>query len=363
MISPALWIIMFIFALTTSIISLGSLMRYTLEPPVDLQSNVLFSSFNLVVFMFYYFTLETFRQCFFRKRRRRTGGEYNDLQHAETEFQKGRPRLHMNDVWVLVYGVGICYYVINYVFTCLDLLSMQFIGYGIFLLIIQEVASSGKSVLHGDNVLYLMGACFMFVAMIIKGSDKGYEHVAVPFQKSDLWTISYGIILPFCTIVIFLNIKIDNKYTFGDFYELCEFGFPFAYIMAVTTTLMWKLYNCTKDVYGLFLSAHLPVTLCVTPFPMLVIIVLCMEAVLKNHVLDVFISLCMASSILDLAKDSQNQLAVVSIILTWIGLIIRMSLFLRKKQPQKNETRRELQEPPAVHVIDDENLDIEDLGA
>jgi hypothetical protein len=232
---------------------------------------------------------------------------------------------------------------------------MQFLGYGIFLVVIQEIASSSKSFYHGDNVLYFLGACFMFVALIIKGSDTGYEHVSNPFIKKDLWTIAYGICLPLISIIILVTIKVENRYTFGDFYELCEFGFPFASIMAMSTAMTWQLYNCNTPISPVMLSTHVPVTVCIAPFPMLAIVVLCMECVLKSHILDMFISLCMASAILDLAENPQDKNATISIVLTWIGLVIRMSLFLKQpKEKKKGGESEKLKEPAPVHVIDDD---------
>ena len=137
------WVITYHIALVSSIVSVGFLTLQIFNWPASMELNVIFSSMNMLAFATLYTVYEVIK-CVACKncRRKCINNEYNSITKAETDMMQGRPRLLMQDVWILVYGVGLCFFVISYVSTCMDLLSIQFFAYGLVLLVASEIVGS-----------------------------------------------------------------------------------------------------------------------------------------------------------------------------------------------------------------------------
>lgn len=345
---PFVWVLAYEFVLCICIINSSLLMQYSLSNTAKAESILLFSALNGMCFMVYYVCMCIFQALCARKRRNRYKVEYNDLQTCVTEVVKGRPKLHIEDVWVLVYGLGLCFFTISLVSTCMYLLSLQTLMYGLALIVGHEIASSTKKLLHPENIMYCLVSLICLAAVFIKGIDHNYHHWAAPFLDVNIFEIVFGIFLPLMISFMFVHVKIDTRYSFEGIFELCEFGFPFYFIMCVFTASLFKLYQCNLD-FSLFLyETHLPVTLVFSPFPLLLTFLMIMEALMKNHMVDVMISFAFSYTLMELVHNGQNQIALISMVLSLVAFFIRLSLFARQK-PEEVPVK-----PVAEYVINDE---------
>lgn len=105
------------------------------------------------------------------------GRDTYDEQHNDVgddnDFVHGRPRLHMSDVWTLVYGLGFTYYVVNYVFTCRDLLSLQSFVWGLTSCVFIEIIQSEEP---------LLSAGLKTFSTVVGDLSKCCRQVRKPFQ-------------------------------------------------------------------------------------------------------------------------------------------------------------------------------------
>lgn len=343
------WVILYIFTLSLSIVCSSLLMQYSLAETAQLETIMLFASCNGICFIMYYSTVELFMFLCFKPRYQSMTVEYNDLQHAETEVMKGKPKLHIRDVWVLVYGLGTCFYVVTYVITCMHLLSLQTLTYGLFLIMVQEIASSHQRIWAAENLIYGLAGIIAFVAVFIKGVDMNFRHWSIPFLELNLFQIVLGVLLPFLASFLYVHVKVDTRYSFEGLFELCKFGFPFYFILCVFTVITSKMFQCDMDFTVYLFEKHLPVTILLSPAAVLLANLLIVEALIKNHMVDVMISLSFSFTLIELIHNGQNQIALVSMILTLLALFVRLTLFAKKPV---HKTHVELK--PAFSINDED---------
>lgn len=364
---PVVWSGLYLSVLSCSFLALGLLMRYsvTMKNEKQLDLNLMVSSWTSMVFWGYYMMFQLAKMCCSNQRqktfydRREPNSEYNNLQMGETEILKGRPRLHISDVWIFVYGIGLSFYTMNYVLTNIDVLSTQVLAYALFLVVIYEIGISPKPICHSDNAMYMITCFIPVTAMLIKGADIGFPQITNPFKHADSKAVVYGWLLPMICASVFVNIKREQRYSFGDLYDLCELGFPFTFILACMTAVLNQWYTNSDLAKSMFIEPHVPVTILLSPLALLLIYVLVIEAVIKNHVLDPLLCLGFATSFLDLLQDSGNQIALVSFILSACAIVIRLSALMSiymEENKHKNIAQRvssRPSSPQAVHVIED----------
>lgn len=347
------WILLYYITLVSSIVGFGFLTLYNFHWPATMELNILFSSLNMIIFAIFYVLFECVKCILCRRCHRRCiNHEYSNLTKGETDIVAGRPRLLMQDVWVLVYGVGLCFYVIAYVSTCMDLLSMQFFAYGLLMVIVQEIATTGMSFCAPENVLYAMSAGICTIGMVVKGLQDDYLHFTAPVKEQNLLIIMYGVCLPYTLFIFMLGVKGNKKYMIGNMYDLCEFGFPFAIILSVCTCGTFKMFNCDTN-WGIEFEPSM-LSLTVTPIALLVIFISVIEALQNAHILDTLISYILAAGLFDLIRDSTNKFAFISLSLGLIAMVVRLSLFLPIIQ-KNNSHIPEITTPLSTHVIEEEH--------
>jgi hypothetical protein len=134
---------MYNIILTGCILLIAFLNLYTFPDVTDITTIVSFASLNFVVFVLYYCIYLLVSMCLprrFQMHSRNNGSsDYSDLHHSEHEISYGRPRLYITDVWILVYGVGFTFFIMNYVMTCRDLFSTQSFVYALTIMVLSEV--------------------------------------------------------------------------------------------------------------------------------------------------------------------------------------------------------------------------------
>lgn len=329
--------LVYIMILTASIYSLACLNMYTFPDTYDMPIIVMYTSVTMSVFCLYYCIYFVFNlfipiTCLY-KRRDHGNSDYNDIQIPDPTITYGRPRLYMKDVWLLVYGVGFSYYVMSYVMVCRNLLCSQSYTLGLFFLVLVEIDRHGWS---PRNMIYCGAALLVLLGTLLKGSEYGYVYIFNMFETRDIISFVYSVSFPLLSSFVIVFIDTNKKYTFGGIYELCELGFPFAFISASWPLISFYNYSITKQDTFSFDFKHLCVTAFVGPVPLLIIIVFVIEAMLKSHIIDVLISFSIASSVFELVQDSTNPMSLVSIVLSVAAFVIRMSLLTKWIPPGNN---------------------------
>jgi hypothetical protein len=347
--------------------------RYSFPTEIDLQTNVMYSSLTLLVLLAYYLFIDCFIVCTPVKwglhKRTRGHNDYSDVSRDSMHVIHGKPRLHMDDVWILVYGVGFSYFVINYVCTCRQVMSLDFFTLGVYLLIGYELLASSFTMCTNANLVYLMAANLTFAGVIIEITLSGYVTLVNTIEQRDWFSVTFGMLLPFIGVLIMYCIKGNKKYNLGSIVEICEFGLPFSGIIALLIFVsMYQLYIHNKDVeFVHYLQTNFIATVLVSPIPLALVLLLLVEAVVNNHVLDVLISVSVASNIIQLAENEQSQSALISIILTFCAILLRLTIFTEfiSKKPTGNASGDAAtsmlheMDTKVTHTITE--LDIEDI--
>jgi len=354
---------MYIATLTSCILMLSGLNFYSFPEKVDLPTTVMYSSLVMVSLMIYYFIILTVIMCSPKKwgwHRHNTNNEYSDLARGEVELVHGKPRLHMDDVWILVYGVGFSYFVINYVCTCRHLVSLEALMSGLCLLIGCELCLESIQVCNNKRIVYLFATCLTYIGIIVRNALDNYSDLVQPIMNSDWFFVGFGICLPFWSICLMAGIKINKKFTIGGIIDLCEFGLPFSCIVALLLfSCMYQLYFSNQDKTIIHtLQNDFLVTFFVSPIPLVLCIILIIEAVVKCHVIDVLISMQLASCVIQIAVNPESQSGLISTFMVFCGLITRLMIFtnlIQSKSP--NVTNHPV--TPMLPVDDLEDLQVD----
>ena len=191
--------------------------------------------------------------------------------------------------------------------------------------------------------------------MVIKGIENDYLHFTAPIKSQNFLIIIYGIILPFTMFMLMLGVKGNKKYTIGNIYDLCEFGFPFSYILCMCTGATFKMYNCQSAI-----SLEINPLILVTPLPLLIIFLSVIEALQNDHILDTLTSFTLATGLFDLIRDSTNKYALISMILGMMAFVIRLTMFIPMVKKHVNIPSSDTvitTVPLTTHTITDEEAE------
>jgi hypothetical protein len=156
----------------------------------------------------------------------------------------------------------------------------------------------------------------------------------------------------FLAVLILLGLKSNKKYTFSTLYELCEFGFPFAFILSLCTLCAHHLNYDGNMSFMQYTNTHLLVTAGFSPIPFLIVIVFVIEAVMTTHIIDVLLSFAIAVGIFDVSQTPDNQTNLISLILSLFALTVRLTLLAStaKTSTIAIEKTSELTDEPASEV-------------
>jgi hypothetical protein len=346
--NPIQFTALYVFVLTLCIIVLSILHTYSFPTYLkSLQMDVMYSSLSFMGLILIYVMIELVRCCsprrwglkragfYERRRQQQSSAEYADLNDSqENEILHGRPRLHIEDVWTLVYGVGSVYFMLNYVLLCHNAVCVVCMGAGLLFIVTHEVVTSGWVVLTTYNMVYYLAAFVAIVGVLLHSAQNGFmDFVTLITIQPNFFEHLFGIVFPFTLTAFLVMLRGSQKYSLGGIYELCEFGIPFACIVSTLVfSCMYNLQGPDERELWTYMTRNMFLTMALSPVPLFGIILLVMQAVLKRHTVDVLISLAMAWGIVNLIEDHMYSPTkpyehdVGTIILAVVALFIRLTL-------------------------------------
>ena len=157
--------------------------------------------------------------------RRRDYTDYEEAaSHEEDDYT---PRLTMQIVMTMVFGLGLVFFVFTYAFTGQQL----FLTYGLLV---------GFSITSIRDVAMNSSNCVLDIISIILVSISGWlviydNQQSIDFNLivSSLFSICIGMVFPLISPVILYTINIQrDKVGLHRLMEFCEYGLPFAFIIA-----------------------------------------------------------------------------------------------------------------------------------
>ena len=288
---------------------------------------------------------------------RRTGGRtgvYMDMQQQnKTAIVTGVPKLTIENVWILVYGLGAVVFVMAY--TCLGVepVSLTCMGIGMGLLCMDELVHPKREMLAvyvavriGALLSGLTSLCLIFV--------EGFGEMVSRFLSTSDWPAAIGGVgLPFLSQFLMLCVRDYRKYTVGGVIEMCEFGLPFAVILGgcllwtaeaerrhgdegasyellLNETMEWYR-NLTRD------SAQDPVAgwaayLSLVPFLLAPVLVLYVACVLEGCAVDPLLAVSLAAAIQYTVREGPSVLNIYALLCSCVGLLLRVGSELNIKK-------------------------------
>jgi hypothetical protein len=159
---------------------------------------------------------------------------YQDASHhandARTEVHRGVPRLTMQHVWVLVYGLGGVLFVTSFCLLSLHPVSCACLSAGLHFVAAVEMSKIPEPLTCGRVCNKVVVLTLSVVACVLSTAAHWNTHPDEALTPSYLF---YYVLLPFLAPLILTLVKAQTDYSVGLVTETCEFGLPFALILAV----------------------------------------------------------------------------------------------------------------------------------
>lgn len=161
------------------------------------------------------------------------GSQYLHMEGGRTEIVMGLPKLTIENIWILVYGLGATFFVVAYCFLGIEPVCMNCMGIGLAGLCLDELISPR----HEMNRVYKvvrMAALLAGITSLILTFAEHFPYLMQHYIGSSNWPAAIaGVGMPFLSQFLMLCVRDYRKYTVGGVLEMCEFGFPFAVIISV----------------------------------------------------------------------------------------------------------------------------------
>lgn len=332
---------LFCGTLTLSAVMLGYLnMRVLPDNASFIEKMILCCMIFLTLFMYWFITKSI--RCVLPARwswgYRPPEQNYTDMtEHSRTQIIQGRPRLRIDDIWIIVYGVGLSYFSINYIFSCRDLLASTMITYAILMCIGTDIVISSVDLINMKNMMIALAACVCSISFGINFANDNFLIWRQVFLQNDIFSIVFRISIPFIGI-LFLNLLQDNKkITYTGAYELSEFGIPFASIIAFTFVIgNDSVLKSPTSIYNLFETEQMMTAVFLGPLPLISIILCMIDAILRRHNIDVFVSFTISTGILTLIANKHSIIGKIYLGCGLLALILRFMSFIRFNKKVKD---------------------------
>ncbi len=143
------------------------------------------------------------------------------------------PRLTIWNVWILVYGLGLVFFVTGYCLIGLHPICLGFLGMSAAALCVDELICPITPLKDCYAVGRGVTLSVVVVALILVSIAPFDDTLAGFFRKTDVYSIFFAIVLPCCSQLILIVVRDSRHFTLGGVLEVCEFGFPFTAFLAV----------------------------------------------------------------------------------------------------------------------------------
>lgn len=158
---------------------------------------------------------------------------YGELQPRTTEVIWGVPRLTLQNVWILVYGVGFILFIGGYCMLGLHPLCLTCFGFAVGVLSVDELVSprvTYSKLYASARVASLLAT---LVSLVLVTAELMNQMLLEFVETLDLYALTFGLCLPFLGQFLMVAVRESRHYTLGSVVEVCEFGLPFAVFLSV----------------------------------------------------------------------------------------------------------------------------------
>lgn len=283
---------------------------------------------GIVGVLFYYPLFEMFRwvccynASFKRLGTRPSSDSYQDFKDKSTEIVRGLPKLTMESVWILVYGLGFIFFVCCYSFSGMHQSCYVCLAMGLSVTSIDEILQDLAQETIFQKAAKISITLCAFAGILVVSIDGPGAPLIDMVLNIDMFSIVCGVFLPFLSCVLLILVKDQRRYTLGTVYELCEFGLPFTCILAVIFLVVSDGQNIkliTQNItmanstdYQDILANSQSVLSMALGMPLLygMAILMFMANILHNNSIDPLLSLCLVGTLRYLQAHPNNTTAM-----------------------------------------------------
>jgi len=159
--------------------------------------------------------------------------EDNSYEDDEPVVVRDAPSLSLQNVWILVYGLGIVFFVTGYCMLGLHPVCMACLGVAMGVLCLDELICPRFN-LDATYVLMRYSALLVAIVSLLLVSADAVGAVVITYVATmDLYSIIFGLCFPFLSQLIMVVVRDAKGFSIGNAFQVCEFGFPFAAFLGV----------------------------------------------------------------------------------------------------------------------------------
>lgn len=267
---------------------------------------------------------------------KRSGSPYNSWGGGDTEIVHGVPKLNMESVWILVYGLGFIFFVCCYSFTGLHPSCLVCLVFGLSIVGIDEILQDTppKTVFQKAGQIGLV-MCSLVATMVISLDSPGGPLIDLVLNL-DVFSFMCGGILPIMACMLLIIVKEQRRYTLGNVYELCEFGLPFACILAVMFLMVsdgQSIRIITQNItesnstdYGELLVTHRSILGVPFLIPLILTpaVLIFMASVMQHNCMDPLLAMFFVSSLMYMNSRMDSSLAIGVFVVAVLTIFMRV---------------------------------------
>lgn len=154
-------------------------------------------------------------------------------QYDVTEVVKGLPRLTIQNVWILVYGLGLVFFVTGYCMLGIHPVCLACAGVAMGILSVDELVCPRHSLSPIYLSLRMAALLCGLVGLTLVSADLVGPVIIDYVTSLDLYSIFFGLCLPFVAQFIMIAVRDTRHYSLGTVSQVCEFGFPFTAFLGI----------------------------------------------------------------------------------------------------------------------------------
>lgn len=160
-------------------------------------------------------------------------GGYVDFEQRPTEVVWGVPRLTLQNVWILVYGVGFILFVGGYTLLGQHPLCLACFGFAVSVLAVDELICPRVSLSKVYASARSAGLLCSVVSLVLVTAEEVSVMLTAVVETLDFYSLCFGFFLPFVAQFLLVAVRESRHYSLGSIFEVVEFGLPFAAFLSV----------------------------------------------------------------------------------------------------------------------------------
>jgi hypothetical protein len=152
-----------------------------------------------------------------------------------TQVVMGVPKLTIQNVWILVYGLGFVFFITGYCFLGIHPACLACAGLAMWVLSVDELICPKAPFQQYYLIMRYTILLVSFVSLVLVTVDLFSDSVVEEYVGSlDLYSIFFGLFIPICCQYLMILVRDSSQHcTLGTVFEACEFGFPFTVFLGV----------------------------------------------------------------------------------------------------------------------------------